>query len=130
MKTLLFALVLLLASTAIASSVTDTRQVATGWWGGWEFGTTVHLRQPTLPGAVIVVDGISNDECMQAVVDGHNLPFHMVYQHKSPDGFQCQERWCLWDPRPTRHVQVFGSALWFGIRHGVAVTEFVSGSCP
>ena len=115
-------------ATTYQGGIGNPRQVSTGWWGGWHFGTTVHLPEPSLPGSILVVEGISNDECMQAVVDDAKRPFVLSYQHKSPDGFQCEERWCLRAGKSTSYVRVWGSAIWSGVRHSVSLTEFPAGS--
>lgn len=118
---------LLLCGIAYGANIW-VRGVNTGWWNGWEFGTKVYLTQPTLPDSTIVVTGTSNDMCMQAVVDNTKQKFHLNYQHKSQDGFQCEERWCLHEGHPITSVRVWGSAIWDGVHHSVSVTEFTAGN--
>lgn len=112
----------LTAILLVASHLTPI-QVNTGWWNGWEFGARVHLH-PTIPGSTLVVKGISNDECMQLVEDDQHRAFHLSYQHRSPDGFQCEERWCLRESQSITSVKGWGSAIWQGVHHSISVTEF------
>lgn len=125
---------LLLAITLLLPLAWGQEVRGTGWWHNMDFGVRVHFDKASLPGSTLVVRGISNDRCMQAVEDDAKRPFHLIYQHLSPDGYQCEERWCFRDIAPVYFVHVWGSAIWpTGVRHSVSVTEFPLGvktSCP
>ena len=119
--------VLLLCAMA---SATKPQVLGIGRWVNWEFGTTVHLTHPNHAGSILVVKGISDSGCMQAVVDDEGRDFASTYQHTSPDGQLCEERWCKQEYEAIDWVQVFGSEIGPKESHMVSVTEETNGKCP
>jgi hypothetical protein len=128
MKSLIVLLLLLVPAFAAP------RQVATAWWRDWRFGTTTHiyLHGPTMAGDTLVLTGISDGECMQDAADDSRQHFTKSHQYRSPDGNQCEERWCLNSIESTKSVRVWGSAIGPIIKHSAAVTVWPAGavSCP